>query len=292
MDSVVPFCALSVNYPSGGNPMPTTGESVRLARLFSQGQNVVIVAIDHGLYFGPLPGLISLPEASKVLAGADGVLLAPGMASHCQGVFSQRGAPAMIVRLNWATNYMGQWKYEHSHSVPMVSAADAVAQGADLLLASLTLQNPDEAENAGNVEMFAQYASEKRALGMPLVGEVFPTGGDDANREDLHEQVYVGCRIIAELGADLVKTFYTGPKFKDVVAATPVPILALGAKKMPHEKDALDLAAAAVRDGARGVVFGRNVVQSSQPERFLDALKEVVKAGKAPEAVAKKFGLD
>lgn len=272
--------------------MPNTGESIRLSRLFSDGQNIVVVAVDHGLYFGPLPGFINLPEAVKVLGGADAILMSPGMPAHCQSIFARRGAPAMIVRLNWASNYAAMWNYKHSHSVQMLSAAEAVAQGADVVLGSLTLQNPEEAQDARNVEVFARCVAEKRALGIPLVGEVYPTGGDDRQPEDLHEAVSVGCRIIAELGADLVKTFYTGERFSEIAAATPVPILALGAKKMPRERDALALAAAATGSGARGVVFGRNVIQARQPERFLEALKEVVKAGNAPDAVARKFGLD
>jgi DhnA family fructose-bisphosphate aldolase class Ia len=271
--------------------MPSTGETIRLGHLFSEDQNAVVVAIDHGLYFGPLPGMINLPQVVERLSGADAILMAPGMASHCKAAFLRRGAPAMILRLNWASNYVSVWDYRHAHSVPLISVADAVGQGADIVLASLTLRNPDEAEDAGNVEVFANAVAEKRALGIPLVGEVFPTGGDDAEPEELHDQVSVGCRIIAELGADLVKTFYTGPRFADIVAATPVPILALGAKKTPREVDALNLAASAIRAGARGVVFGRNVIQAREPERFLDALKEVVKLGAAPDATARKFGL-
>ena len=271
--------------------MPTTGESVRLARLFDGGQNAVVVAIDHGLYMGPLPGLINPAEAVSKIGGADAILLTSGMAQHCQAAFSRRGAPAMILRMNWASNYVSPWNYKHSHSVPMLSVEDAVAQGADIVLASLTLRNPDEAEDSGNVEVFSQFVAEKRALGIPLIGEVFPTGGDDARPDDLQEAVLVGCRVITELGADVIKTFYTGAGFEKVTASTPIPVLALGAKKTPHEIDALRLAATTIGAGARGVVFGRNVVQAKSPERFLDALKQVVKTGMAPDKAAKEFGL-
>ncbi len=272
--------------------MPTTGEQVRLSRMFSGGENAVVVAIDHGLYFGPLPGLIDLSKVVNVLSGADAILLSPGMAEHCKSVFERRCAPAMVVRLNFASSYLSVWNYTHSHSVPMLSVAEAVAQGADIVLTSLTLQNPDELEDARNVEVLARFINEKRALGIPLIGEVFPTGGDDANPADLHERVLIGCRMVAELGVDAVKTFYTGEKFEAVTAGTPVPILALGAKKTKFERDALRLAASAVRAGARGVVFGRNVVQACEPERFLDALKEVVKAQADPDETASKFRLE
>jgi DhnA family fructose-bisphosphate aldolase class Ia len=272
--------------------MATTGESVRLARLFSEGKNVVVVAVDHGLYFGPLPGMINLPSVIGKVGEADAVLFGPAMPSYCTSVFSRRGAPQLVIRLNWAPNYAAQWNYRHSHSVRMVSVGEAVAQGADMVMGSLTMKNPTEEEDARNVEVFASCVSEKRTLGIPIIGEFYPTGGDDRSQEELQDEVFIGCRMIAELGADLVKTFYTGKRFSEIVAATPVPILALGAKKLPKESDALKLAAEAVHAGAKGIVFGRNVLQSKEPERLLGALKEVVKEFKAPDAVAKTYHID
>lgn len=272
--------------------MPLTGETIRFARLFSEGKNAVVVAVDHGLYFGPLAGMIDLPLVIGKVASADAILMAPGMPAHCQNVFSKRGAPACIIRLNWGSNYAAMWNYKHSYSVPMISVADAVAQGADLVIGSLSLKNPDQVEDAQNVEIFADCVAQKRVLGIPLVGEVYPTGGDDFEPEDLQEEIYIGCRIIAELGADLVKTFYTGKRFSEIVAATPVPVLALGAKKLPKESDVLKLANAAIEAGARGIVFGRNVIQSAEPERLLDALKEVVKEFKAPDTVVSQYKLE
>lgn len=272
--------------------MTFTGNSVRLNRLFSDGKNAVIVAVDHGLYFGPLAGMIDLPSVIHKVKGADAILMSPGMPAHCQSVFSQRGAPACIIRLNWGSNYAAMWNYKHSHSVPMISVTDAVAEGADMVIGSLTMRNPDEFEDAHNVEVFSQCVAQKRTLGIPLIGELYPTGGDDKQPEDLQDDIFVGCRIIAELGADLVKTFYTGKGFKKIVEATPVPVLALGAKKTPKAIDALKLAAEAIEAGGRGVVFGRNVIQAEDPDRFLDALKEVVKEFQAPDKVAAKYKLD
>ena len=157
--------------------MPVAGESIRLSRLFSEGKNAVVVAVDHGLYFGPLAGMIDLPSVIDRVSGADAILMAPGMPAHCQSVFSKRGAPACIVRLNWGSNYAAMWHYKHSHSVQMISVADAVAQGADLVIGSLSLKNPDEAEDAHNVEVFSSCVAQKRAL-----GESAPPAGLDLDR--------------------------------------------------------------------------------------------------------------
>jgi DhnA family fructose-bisphosphate aldolase class Ia len=97
--------------------------------------------------------------------------------------------------------------------------------------------------------------------------------------------------MAAELGADLVKTFYTGKQFHKITEATPIPIFALGALKKPSELDALKLAQAAVEAGARGVVFGRNVVQARRPQALLEALKDVVKGGVSPQKAAKSHKL-
>lgn len=270
----------------------STGESIRLQRLFDGGQNAVVVAIDHGLYNGPRPGFEDLAPIVDRLRGADAILLSPGMVPHVRSVFEHRGAPALMLRLNWGTQYATQWGYHESRSVPMISAAGAVALGADIVLVGMSIKTGSEAIDAENVELVARFVAEKRSAGVPIVGEVYPAGHEDISPEERHEVISIGCRIVAELGVDLVKTFHTGERFGEIVRSTPVPILALGAKKLPREIDALELAATAVRDGARGVVFGRNLIQARNPERFLEALQEVVKNGADPAAAAAKHGLD
>ena len=269
----------------------STGEEIRLARLFDGG-NAVVAAIDHGLYNGPRPGFEDLAAVVDRLSGADAILISPGRAAHVGGAFEHRGSPAMMVRLNWGTQYATQWGYRESRSVPMVTAAQAVALGADIVLVGMSIKTGSEAVDAENVEMVARCVAQKRGAGVPIVGEVYPAGHEDISPEERHEVISIGCRIVAELGADLVKTFYTGDRFAEIVKSTPVPILALGAKKLPRESDALELAAAAVRAGARGVVFGRNLIQARSTERFLDALREVVKAGADPAEASARYRVE
>jgi len=269
----------------------TGGEALRLGRLFDKGLNAVVVAVDHGLYNGPVAGLNDLARTADMLTAADAVLLSPGMASHLGHLFSRRGAPSMIVRLNWGTQYATQWGYHESRSVSVLSAAEAVALGADVVLVGMSVHTGSEAVDAENVAVVARAVAEKRVAGVPIVGEVYPAGHEDLAPEERHDQIAVGCRIVAELGADLVKTFYTGKRFSEIVAATPVPVLALGSRKTPYERDALALAAEAVASGARGVVFGRNVLQASDPEKFLGALRAVVKDGVPVDEAASSHGV-
>jgi DhnA family fructose-bisphosphate aldolase class Ia len=269
-----------------------SGHFIRLNRLFSEGKRAVIVAVDHGEFFGPTSGIMDLPAVIEKVTAADAILLSPGMMRHCGHAFGYRGAPMAILRLNWSTVYCFQWGYDQARSCSVISAQEALALGADIALGSLTLSMTDQAMDRDNVALFAKMAEQKRAAGIPMIGEFYPIAPERLSREELHRQVYQACRIIAELGADAIKTFYTGPKFAEVVEACPVPIFALGAEKMPKELDALKLAASAVAAGARGVVFGRNVIQAVDPPIFLAGLKRVVKEDAMPDQVVAELGLE
>jgi len=267
------------------------GHYIRFNRLFTDGKNAVIVAVDHGEFFGPTPGIVNLPDVIEQLGQADGILISPGMMRRCGRAFDYRGAPLAIARLNWSTVYCDQWHYRQAQSTRVIGPQEALALGADIALASLTLATGDEARDRDNVALFAQLAAEKRQVGIPLIGEFYPIAPDALRPDQLHALVLVACRILAELGADAIKTFYTGPRFAEAVEACPVPIFALGSEKLPREIDALELAHNAIGAGARGVVFGRNVFQAREPAAFLGALKLVVKEGAPPHEAAAQFDL-
>ncbi len=267
------------------------GHYIRLNRLFTQGKNAVIVAVDHGEFFGPTPGIINLPEVIETVVAADAILLSPGMLGHCGRAFDYRGAPMAIVRLNWSTVFCEQWGYSQANTAKVITPQEALALAADICLASLTLNTGDEGRDRDNVALFAELATQKRAAGIPMIGEFFPRETAGKKPEELHDLVRCGCRMLAELGADAIKTFYTGPRFDEVTEGCPVPVFALGAEKTPRPIDALTLAHDAVTRGARGVVFGRNVIQADSPEVFLGALRSVVKEGISPELAEKEMGL-
>jgi DhnA family fructose-bisphosphate aldolase class Ia len=269
-----------------------TGRDIRLQRLLGDNQNAVVVAIDHGQTFGPMPGLTDFTVAAEMLHEADGVLLAPAMIRFTSSLFSVRGSPCIITRLNWTTRHCVPWDYQTAETVYAMPAREAARRGAEIVLASLILKTGSEAQDALNVENFARLAIEAHAEGLPIIGEVFPPAGIPATAPEFHNIVKAVCRIACELGADAIKTFYTGDSFPEVVQGTPIPVLALGAEKLAHEVQALALAEKAVRAGARGIVFGRNVVQAQNPARFLRALRAVAKEGASAEQAAREFALD
>jgi len=267
------------------------GKHIRLEKLFSHGEKSVVIAIDHGMFDGPIPGMVNLREtASKINPCVDGVLISPGMLGICKDIFSFRGAPVPIVRINWSDVYCFHWKYNEANTVIARTVEDAVAEGAEVVLVSLTIATGNPRTDARNVEVYSMLAGQARKLGIPVVGEFFPIHSDKLTPEQLHEQVLSGCRILAELGVDLIKTFHTFD-FRKVAEATPVPILCLGAEKKPTQLQALQLAADEIQDNAAGVVFGRNAIQVPDPFSFQAALCDVVKRGMKPEEAVQKYRL-
>lgn len=265
--------------------------NIRFDRLFNRGKRSVIIAIDHCEFDGPISGMTNLAEtASNIDPCVDGILLSPGMLPYCSHAFNYKGAPMAVVRLNWSTVYCFHWKYREAATVQAFSPEEALRLGADVALVSLTLETGSEANDAHNVEVFRKLCADAKQLGMPVIGEYFPADADNLSEEDMHSKVFTCARIIAELGADAIKTFYT-KDFRAVTESCPAPVLGLGARKRPTQLDALRLAADQVACGASGVVFGRNAIQVPDPRAFQRALCDVVKQGISPADAVRRHKL-
>lgn len=269
-----------------------TGHWLRLNKLFSDGKRAVVIAADHGQFQGPQAGMVDLPAAVAELGEADAIQLSVGMVSHCGAVFGRRGAPLAVARLNWSSVFCEQWNFHRGVAVAVATPQEALASGADLCLASLTLTGLDEERDAHSIEVFSRIAAEKRECGIPLIGEFHPPTPGRLTMEELHERLVVGCRILAELGADVVKTFYTGERFSELVEASPVPILAQGAERLETPSAALQFAHDAALSGARGVALGRPVLQAANPALLVHGLRRVLKEEADPAEVAVELGLE
>ncbi len=261
------------------------GRAIRWGRLFGEGR-AVIIAVDHGMFDGPLPGLENLPATvAGINPAVDAVLLAPGMLRHCGSFFAAPRRPLAVVRLNWNTVYCFDWDCRAAVSAECYGVEDALREGMDLALVSLTLHTGSEERDAQNVAIFSRLTAEAHALGLPVIGEYFPTGHLEMSPQELHDNVRIGSRVAAELGADAIKTFSTHD-FAAVTSTCPVPVLGLGAEKLPTPLEALGLAQSIVAAGAGGVIFGRNALQVPDPQCFQSALLEVVKHGATAEEAA------
>lgn len=119
--------------------------------------------------------------------------------------------------------------------------------------------------NLGNL------VNECERYGMPVVA-VTAVGKDM-----VRDARYLGlcCRIAAELGARIVKTYYTDD-FHKVVEGCPVPIVVAGGRQMDTEMDVFELVHGAISEGAVGVDMGRNIWQNDYPVAMIKAVRSVV----------------
>jgi fructose-bisphosphate aldolase/2-amino-3,7-dideoxy-D-threo-hept-6-ulosonate synthase len=139
--------------------------------------------------------------------------------------------------------------------------------------------------------ILGKVADECDQYGMPLLAMMYPRGPKVANE---HECVAVAhaARIGAELGADIIKTNYTGniATFKQVVESCPVPVIIAGGPKTDTAQQLLQVVYDSVEAGGAGLSIGRNVFQHKNPTLMVKALVGIVHDGASVEQALKISG--
>ena len=246
------------------------GMQNRLARVFNpESGRAVMLAIDHGYFQGPTTGLERVD--------LDILPLVP----HVDALFVTRGIvrsvvpPATRVPIWLRASGGPSILRELSDEEIAVDMEDVLRLNAVGVGVQVFIGGPEETKTVHNMTRLVDAGMR---AGVPVLG-VTAVG-----RELTRDARYLGLatRILAELGAAIVKTYYCDEGFEDVVAGCPVPIVMAGGKKLP-ELEALRMASNAIRAGAAGVDMGRNIFQSDAPIAMLEAVRAVVHQDMAPE---------
>jgi putative autoinducer-2 (AI-2) aldolase len=172
----------------------------------------------------------------------------------------------IVLRVSGGTSILS----ELSNEGIVTAMEDAVRLNAAGVALSIYVGSPNERQTLLSL---ATLVDEGERLGIPVLAVT--AVGKDMVRDVRY--LSLACRIAAELGAHFVKTYYCD-NFERLVRTCPVPVVIAGGKKLP-EKEALELAANAVRDGASGVDMGRNIFQSESPVAMIQAVRAVVHGG-------------
>jgi|TARA_Y100000310_G_scaffold344358_2_gene456719 putative autoinducer-2 (AI-2) aldolase len=252
------------------------GMKNRLSRILQpKTGRTVMLAIDHGYFMGPTTGLEKPWEAIKDLAQyADVLMLTRGVLRNC---VPQDLDKPIVLRVSGGTSIIGK---EMLHEGMTVDIDDVIRLNASGMAYSIMVGTDYERDTILDLSRYADLAEQYNIplLAVTAVGKEL---GKDAR--------YLGlaCRIAAEHGAHLVKTYYCDD-FEKVVEGCPVPIVIAGGKKIP-EKDALQMAYDAIQKGAVGVDMGRNIFQSENPVAMIQAVRAVVHDNATPEEAFKIF---
>lgn len=241
----------------------------RAARLFGADGKAVFVALDHAAYMGSGPPL-GQPMVDIATAGPDSVLATWHVARAYAGAFARSG---LVLRLDGGVSEIGGFPAEDVGGL-LHAVEEAVRIGAD---AVVVLGYPGAPDEHLSLRRLAAVCTEAERHGLPVMAEMIP-GGFARAVEWSVEHIAKAARLGAELGADIVKTVCPDDpaQFAEIVAACPVPVVALGGPKMPDEDAVVAVARGVVEAGGAGIAFGRNVWGSADPGALVRRLMDAV----------------
>ena len=246
------------------------GMKNRLARIFNpKTGRTVMLAIDHGYFQGPTTGLERIDlTIVPLMEYADAIMLTRGILRTTVPPTLNK---AIVMRCSGGPSVLKELSDEEL----AVDIEDAIRMNVAAITLQVFIGGQFETRSVHNmtrlVDMGLRY-------GIPTMA-VTAVG-----KEMVRDARYfrLACRICAELGAQLIKTYYVPEGFSTVTASCPVPIVMAGGKKIP-ELDALTMAHNAIQEGASGVDMGRNIFQSDAPQAMMQAVRKVVHEGAKPK---------
>ena len=268
-----------------------SGINLRIHKLFGEKRNLVISALDHTMEYGAQPGIEDPNRAISRCLSTDALLLSRTMLKSNWELFAEPKGPLPIVRLNWTSAFYYPLNYRRGYTTIATRVEEAVQSGAHAVIFSLFLENDDEEMETNNVSLFSEVVRRKEELGIPLIGECYVVEHAEKTVDEVHEKVKRVTRVMTELGADLIKCFYTGERFPEIVENTQAPIFTIGAEKLNTDVEVLRKAHASTQGGARGIIFGRNIFMAQDPPALIAALNDVINRGVVPEDAAAKHNL-
>src|SRR5215467_3414695 len=245
------------------------GMKNRLARVFDPTSGrTVMLAIDHGYFQGPTTGLERIDlSIVPLLPSCDALFCTRGI---LRSVIPADSTKPMVLRASGGPSILKELSDEQI----AMDMEDAVRLNAAGVGIQVFIGGEFETRSVHNmtrlVDAGLRYGSPVTAI---------TAVGKDMVRDAQYFRL--ACRIIAELGAHFVKTYYVAGGFETVTASCPVPVVMAGGKKLP-ELDALIMAYRAVQQGAAGVDMGRNIFQSEAPRAMIAAVAAVVHKGARP----------
>ena len=255
--------------------MSDCGKKIRLNRVLGGAKHrALVVAFDHALVLGPIPGTEDPLGKIRQFAQAkvDALLLNLGLIRQFSNSTTPGPIPALIARLDWTTVWsaVGQNGSGALHSAILARPEEALRHGADAVLTYLVVGTGDAEFEMKEITRNAEVARECERIGIPLIVESLARGKDVQNPGD-PKWLNLHTRMAIELGADAVKTDYSGntASMRSVVEECTIPILVLGGSRHATDKHALHVVRDVAAAGAAGVFFGRNVFQADNIGAFL-----------------------
>lgn len=257
------------------------GKQRRLERILTNGRTL-IVPLDDSLIFGPEGGLENLSDTIEAI-----VRSMPNAILGYKGCYSLLSALPYGFQIPFILNTTASTTSgKHSYKIQSSTVKEALTMGADCIAVHVNYTSEYENEM---IQYLASTISTADELGMLVLAISYPrkeTSNGDENYDnekevDLNAYTQRVCKCVrtsVELGADIVKTQYTGSiqSFKKVVnSALGRPVIIAGGPLLPVRKS-YQMAKEALEAGAAGISFGRNVFNSENIEAYISGLKAII----------------
>ncbi len=259
------------------------GKNIRMERIMNRETgNTVIIPMDHGVSSGPIAGLTDMPKTINKVAegGANAVVIHKGIVE-----VGRRGYGrdiGLIIHLSGSTKLSN----DPDHKVMVATVEEALGMGADAVSVHINIGANLEHEM---LKILGDTAMLCDMWGMPLLAMMYPRG-EGIDEFDV-ENVKLAARVGAELGADIIKTNYTGDpdSFREVTRGCPKPVVIAGGAKMDSDMDVLEMVHGAMEAGGKGVSLGRNAFQHRDPTKMVRALSKIIHGGADVETAIKEL---
>ena len=261
--------------------MTTTGIDARLDRIGTD-DTYVIVPMDHGITIGACQGLKDIESTidGVTSGGADAVLTQKGIAPR---VHDNKNGKGYIVHLNGSTT-IGP---DENDKRMTGTVEEAVRVGADAVSFHINVGSDHEPDQIGQL---SEVTATAKQFGMPVLAMAYARGPgvDSEDPEALGHAV----RLAEELGADIVKTGYSGDaeSFQHVVESTRLPVVIAGGSK-GTDRETIEMVRGVMDAGGAGVSMGRSIFQHDNPEAIARAVAGVVHDDLSTEEALTEAGL-
>lgn len=241
------------------------GKKNRLSKIVMEDGKALMLAIDHGYFMGAAHGM-EMPkvQVEKLIPHIDSLMLSPGiLTSQIDSDFKK----GIVLRASGGNTIL---ESDIDNEDLILSAKNAIKLNASAIAVSMFVGAEHSHQTILNLTNAINDAMEYDlpVLGVTAVGKAL---------KDKKEKRYLthASRLAAELGADIVKTYYC-EGFEEVVKKTTVPIIVAGGPKLDSYKDVLELCYNSIQCGAIGVDMGRNIWQSDYPEAITAGVAHII----------------
>lgn len=244
-----------------------SGHQIRLNRIL-RGGKMLCIPMDHGISEGPIKGL---EDPHKTIYDCQGRGLTCVIVN--KGIIKTLPKPTKIGLIVHFSSSSSLSSFPNKKMLTG-SVEEALRLGADGVSLHINIGGNEEPEM---LQQLGMVSSDCHKWNMPLVAMMYPRGENIKTAID-PEVVGHAARIGAEMGADVVKTLYTGDvdSFSKIVKSIPVPLVIAGGPKAKTDMDLLEMTENAIKAGAKGVTFGRNIFQHNDPAKITLALSDII----------------